>query len=102
MSNMFANFEEKGKTFTNVITKKPVAVHIQTTSNLIRGLVHIRPDERLKDELNHSEMFIAVTDAQIYTLDGKLFQSCDFLAVNRTHIVWLFTDNERKQTGEEV
>jgi hypothetical protein len=98
---MFANFDNKGKTFTNVITKKPVAVHIQTISQLIKGLVHVRPDERLKDELNHSELFIAVTDAQIYSLDGKQIHQCDFLAVNRTQIVWLFQDNER-QPDQEV
>ena len=91
---MFAQFEEKGKIFTNVITKKPVEVHIQTTTNLIRGKVHIRPDERLKDELNQPEKFLAVTDADILNLEGKLVSKVSFLAVNRQHIVWLLQDNE--------
>jgi len=97
---MFDNFDDKGKTFTNVISKMPVAVHIQTISQLIKGLVHVRPDERLKDELNHSELFIAVTDAQIFSLEGKLIHHCDFLAVNRTQIVWLFQDDERQLEQE--
>ena len=91
---MFAQFEEKGKIFTNVITKKPVEVNIQTTTNLIRGKVHIRPDERLKDELNQPEKFLAVTDAEILNLEGKLVSKVSFLAVNRQHIVWLLQDNE--------
>lgn len=98
---MFSQFEAKGKTFTNVITKEPVAVHIQTASHLIRGSFHVRPDERLKDELNNSETFIAVTDAKVYTLDGKLVQKCSFLAVNSAHIIWLFQDEEAHQLGEE-
>ena len=91
---MFAQFEEKGKIFTNVITKKPVEVHIQTTTNLIRGKVHIRPDERLKDELNQPEKFLAVTDAEILNTEGKLVSKVSFLAVNRQHIVWLLQENE--------
>ena len=97
---MFANFDDKGKTFTNVITKRPVAVHIHTISQLIKGFVHVRPDERLKDELNHSEQFIAVTNAKIYALNGEVIHQCDFLAVNRSQIVWLFQDDERQPEQE--
>ena len=98
---MFGQFEEKGKIFTNVITKKPVTVHIQTTTNLIHGTFHVRPDERLKDELNQSEMFIAVTDAKVYALDGNLVQECSFLAVNIAHIIWLFQDDEAVAAEKE-
>jgi len=98
---MFNQFDEKGKIFTNVVTKKPVAVHIQTTSHLIQGWVHVRPDERLKDELNQSEMFIAVTNASIFALDGALIQQCSFLAVNRMQITWLYQDDETENIQGE-
>jgi len=98
---MFTQFEEKGKIFTNVVTKKPVSVHLQTSQNLIRGKVHIRPDERLKDELNQPEIFLAVTDASVFDLAGNLLQQCSFLAVNRQHIIWLFQDDEMNEIREE-
>jgi len=99
---MFPQFEEKGKVFTNVITKRPVYVHIQTTINLIRGKVHIRPDERLKDELNNPEYFLAVTDATIFDLQGKELMKVQFLAVNRSQIIWLFQDNEVGANKEDA
>ncbi len=98
---MFTQFEEKGKVFTNVVTKKPALVHIQTTSHLIRGKVHVRPDERLKDELNQNEMFIAVTDAVIFDNLGNTKFQCGFLAVNREQIVWLFQDEDTEERTEE-
>jgi hypothetical protein len=91
---MFPQFEEKGKVFSNVITKRPVYVHIQTSTNLIFGKVHIRPDERLKDELNSPETFLAVTDAIVHNHQGEVLMKVQFLAVNRSHIIWLLQDNE--------
>jgi hypothetical protein len=99
---MFKQFEEKGKIFTNVVTKRPVPVHIHTNNQLIRGIVHIRPDERLKDELNAAEMFIAVTEAKVYDLSGMFLYHCSFLALNRQHIVWLFQDDEAKAIEGEA
>ena len=97
---MLNQFEEKGKIFTNIFTKKPTNVHIQTNIHLIRGKVHIRPDERLKDELNHPESFLAVTDAAIFNLDGKKLFNCTFIAVNRSHVVWLLQDDEINKSEE--
>jgi hypothetical protein len=94
---MFNQFEEKGKIFSNVITKKPIKVHIQTTTHMISGKVHIRPDDRLKDELNQTESFLAVTDAIIYEHTDKSQYFCSFLAVNRSQIVWILQDSEMKK-----
>lgn len=91
---MFNPYEEKGKIFTNIITKKPVEVIIQTTKNLIRGKVHIRPDERLKDEINLPESFLAVTEATIFDEQDKILYRSNFLAVNRSQIVWLVPEEE--------
>ena len=91
---MFTDYDDKGKIFTKIVTKKPVSVHLQTDQHLIQGNVHIRPDERLKDELNQSERFLAVTDATIFDKSGNLIQRSKFLAVNRQHIVWLYQDDE--------
>lgn len=93
---MFANFEEKGKIFTQVVTKKPINVTIQTTNQLIRGKVHIRPEDRVKDELNRKDLFIAVTDATVYSLEGNALYYSGFLSVNTEQVIWLMPDEEVK------
>ncbi len=87
---MFTSFEDKGKIFTNIVTKKPVEVHIQTSIHRIHGYVHVRPDDRIKDEINQNERFLAVTDATIFSLTGEEILKTDFLAVNREQIIWMF------------
>ncbi|TAK11025.1 MAG: hypothetical protein EPO32_13410 [Anaerolineae bacterium] len=82
-------YDDKGKIFTEVVSKKLEAVVIQTTLNRIEGDVHIRPDERLKDELNHAEPFLAITDAIIYDLNGVEIRRTAFVAVNRGAIQWV-------------
>jgi hypothetical protein len=96
---MFAQFEEKGKIFTNVISKKPIDVIIQTTTHRIRAKFHIRPDDRIKDEMNTPEAYIALTDAIIFDNDGHQLYSASFLTVNKAAIVWLVPDDELKSFG---
>lgn len=91
---MFSQFEEKGKIFTNVVNKKPINVRIQTHEHIILGTVHIRPDNRLKDEINLAETFLAVTDAVVQDLSGNVVFRSNFIAVNRTHIIWLLPTDE--------
>ncbi len=97
---MKASFDEKGKIFTEVVKKRPVNVHIQTSTHLIRGKFHVRLNERIKDELDRSDTFIALTEAAIYDLNGGLIYNCSFLTVNRLDIVWLFQDNDLENDGE--
>lgn len=91
---MTTQFDDKGKIFTNVISKIPVPVTIQTITHRIHGEIYVRPSERVKDELNRSEDFLAVTDAIIFDNDGKVMHRCSFLTINQTHIVWLLPDDE--------
>lgn len=90
---MVPGFEdEKGKIFTEVVTKIPVAVTLQTTLQRLRGNIHIRPDERLKAELDRDEPFLAMTDVVILDADGNTLHRADFLAVRRDQIVWVIPD----------
>jgi hypothetical protein len=86
---MFAQFEEKGKIYTQVVSKIPVDVIVQTTQHTIRGKIHIRPDIRLKDELNIQEPFFALTDVEILNFQGEIIQKADFLAVSRSQVIWV-------------
>lgn len=90
---MTIEFDEKGKIFTNVIQKDPVAAVIQTTENQIKGLIHVRPGERLKDEIDLCEKFLAVTAAVICDSKGNTSQ-VEFLLINIQHIIWLYPEPE--------
>jgi len=100
---MSTHYDEKGKFFTDVISKKNIPVTIQTLHNRIKGAVHIRRGERLKDELNSAEQFLAVTDAIIFDLQGAELNRMGFLVLNRDNIIWLFpTNGEDTSTGEQI
>lgn len=86
---MTIEYDEKGKFYTNVIQKVAVPAIVQTTKNLIRGMVHVRQDERLKDELENSEDFIAMTNVEVLDGEGKIAFNGSFLAVQKDQIVWV-------------
>ncbi len=94
---MSIEYDEKGKFYTDVVTKLPTAAIIQTTTHLIRGLVHVRQGERLKSELELDEQFIAITNATIHGADDKILFNAPFLAVKRSQIVWVSPDNNNDE-----
>ena len=89
---MTIEFDEKGKFFTDVVSKVAVDAVVQTTMQLIRGKVHVREGERIKDELDRDELFLAMTDASILGADGEVQFDAPFLAVRRSQIVWVLPD----------
>jgi len=91
---MTIEYDEKGKFFTDLVTKVPVLATIQTTNQLLRGNIHVREGERLKDELDRDEPFLAVTEASILGTDGQVLFSAPFLAVHRSQIVWVIPSEE--------
>jgi len=97
---MGLRYDEKGKFFTELISKTEISVTIQTTTNLVRGFVYIRKGERLSDELNGSGYFIPVTNVTIFDTNGEKRYTCDFLAVHRDHIIWLMPESE--DSGEKT
>ena len=91
---MVTQFDDKGKIFTQVISKKPYTVIIQTTHQTIRGTIHVRPTERVIDEINNSAKFIAVTEASVMDPDGNLLYESNFVTLNRDQIIWLLPVDE--------
>ena len=94
---MSIHFDDKGKFFTNVITKEAVPVLIQMPTNRIRGNMYVRPGERIKDQINQEEQFLAVTEAILYDLAGEELNRCDFLLVNREYLIWLLPEDQLHQ-----
>ena len=99
---MYERIDEKGKVFTPRIRTASVEVDIVTMHGVVHGFVHVKPDQRIKDELNHQgERFLAVTGA---TLRGHLDASpreVGFVAVNKSHIITVVPVNEPRWNPEE-
>jgi hypothetical protein len=83
---MTVEFDEKGKFFTDVVSKVAIPAIVQTTQHLIHGKVHVRRDERLKDELDRA--------------DGQTLHQSRFLAVRRSQIVWVMPAQGAEDLGE--
>lgn len=98
---MTIEYDEKGKYYTNVIQKVAIPSIIQTATHLIRGMVHVRQGERLKDELEGNEEYAAVTNASIQDANGNVLYTSSFLAVQKQHIVWVMPvdEEEKKDDG---
>ena len=99
---MSMRIDAKGKIFTDIVRKDEVPVLIQTVINLIHGHIYLRPEQRIKDELNtNQDHFIAVTDAEVFGANGQLLYRSEFLTLNKQHVVWIRPDEKGDaQAGE--
>ena len=95
---MSFDYDDKGKIFTDVVSKIAVYATIQTTMHMLRGRIHVRRDQRMIDELDIKDNFIAITDVTVVGPDGQTLFQAPFLAVNRSHIVWVMPE---QKSGEE-
>jgi hypothetical protein len=94
---MSIEYDEKGKMFTDIVSKVAVQATIQTTTHRMRGLLHIRRDQRIKDELNHNENFLALTEVSILGPDGQSLFQAPFVAVQRAQIVWVIPEQNKDE-----
>lgn len=96
---MATEIDERGKRFTEQVSKIPTKVVIQTTQGRIEGMLHVQPEHRLSDELNQPTPFIPVTSAVISDPVGNRF--ADFLAVARNQILWVMPAEGGEETHEQ-
>ncbi len=83
--------DAKGKYYTTHVSKQSVAVVARVQDSIVHGIVHLAPDNRLKDELNGNETFLAITNAEIFAVGGEQpLYSTEVLIVNKDQIVWIF------------
>lgn len=96
---MTIEYDEKGKRFTDIVTKRSVYATVQTTTHLMRGHIHVRREQRIKDELDLDEKFLAITDVQVLSADGQVLFQTPFLAIHRDHIVWVVPEQQKSEEG---
>lgn len=91
---MGVQFDDKGKFFTDVVSKATIPATIQTATHKMHGVLHIRQGKRIKDELNLDERFLAVTDVVVFNSQGDIQYQAGFMALNINHVVWVIPDEE--------
>ncbi len=96
---MTIEYDEKGKIFTDIVSKVPMQATIQTTTHLMQGNIHVRRDQRIKDELDSEASFMAITDVSVLGPDGQIIFRAPFLAVKRSHIVWVMPEQDKNEEG---
>ena len=94
---MTIEYDEKGKRFTDIVTKRAVYATVQTITHLVRGYIHVRRDQRIKDELDLDETFLAITDVTMLAADGQVLFQAPFLAINRDHIIWVLPEQPKSE-----
>ena len=95
---MTIEFDDRGKIFTDIVSKTAIDATIQTTMHMLRGRIHVRRDQRIIDERDVNENFISITDVTVLGADGQTLFQAPFLAVRRSHIVWVIPE---PKSGEE-
>ena len=98
---MTVEFNDRGKYFADIISKVAVQAVIQTTNHRIEGAIHVRLDGRVKDELDRSEVFLAVTNAKVFGSDGSVVYQTDFMTISRAQIVWIIPSDDTAYSGEK-
>lgn len=94
---MSMHVDHKGKYFTDVINKELMHAVIQTLTVRIEGDIYVRSNKRLKDELNISDKFFAVTDAVVYNARGDVLYKSEFMSVNLDQVIWVSPRNDEFQ-----
>ncbi|HKY53844.1 MAG TPA: hypothetical protein VJM08_06020 [Anaerolineales bacterium] len=97
---MTIEYDEKGKIFTDIVSKIAVYATIQTTTHLMCGRIHVRRDQRIIDELDLNENFLALTDVSVLGTDGQTLFEAPFLALRRNQIVWVIPEQKTSGEGE--
>jgi hypothetical protein len=99
---MTLHYDEKGKFYTDYVSKDSIQTIIQTTSQRIEGKIYLRVGERISDYLNRGDPFLAVTDAMVYDQQGVFLQAHDFMAVNQALIIWLAPINQESDLDSQA
>jgi len=86
---MDMRIDEKGKFFTPRVAKDAMQSLVRTADEHIIGYLYVRPDKRLKDEINEdTSRFLPITDARVFNAEtDALIYRTSFLLVSYSHII---------------
>ncbi len=76
----------------DTVAKSLKPVYVQTETGLLHGYMHLHPNKRVTDEMNHGDAFFALTDATIYDANGQALDRAPFMAVHKANVVWIRPD----------
>jgi hypothetical protein len=57
----------------------------------------VRPDCRLKDELDLDEPFLALTNVSVFDANQEVLFRTSFMAIRRDQLVWVTLEDEIKR-----
>jgi hypothetical protein len=88
-ADMDIRIDEKGKYYTPRVAKDTLPAFVRTVDQIIVGQVYVRPDKRLKDDLNEdTSRFLPITDARVYDATSeKLLYHSSFLLIAYSQII---------------
>jgi hypothetical protein len=89
---MSVRYDDKGKYFTEIVSKYTISATIQTLLHRIHGNLHLRMGERLKDEMDRAGFYLPITDVTIYSMQGQVLYNADFLLISREQIIWIMPE----------
>jgi hypothetical protein len=81
----------------DLVRKTPVPVVVRTNHHFIIGNFFIRPAIRLIDEFINGERFIALTDATVFDVNGRLCYRTKFITISREHVEWVIPKGEMEE-----
>lgn len=94
--------DAKGKYYTTHVSKRNVPVIARVPGGVVHGMAYLTLDNRLKDELNTGETFLALTDVQVFDESAeRLLYESDVLLVNKRHLIWIIPRESESDEGEE-
>ena len=76
------------------VRKSAVQVSLKLKTGTITGTIHLAENETIQDMLNRDALFIPITGATIATADQRFYGTRPFIAVNKTHIVWVRAERQ--------
>jgi hypothetical protein len=71
------------------VKKYAIPCTIMTTAGLLEGELHKRGNQRIIDEMNTANAFIAVTNAKFQLGEPTLILESNFLILRGDQIVWV-------------
>jgi hypothetical protein len=99
---MITRIDSNGKIFTDRVRKERVACIIQTITQRIRGEAFKTTENRMLDDLNGGEQFIALTAAEILGSGDEVLARAEFMVINKQHIVWVLPAEDRSAEDQEA